>query len=184
MEKPIAEMTEDELYERINALYKRRAELIKEMKSIDDEAYQIEYKLMGGIQYTRPILLRAPQANACGENFHYTTLSAICQAKSCRQFAQTFFPKFVHSASCILGGVWYTNNVDREWRLSHRKKIKKKLLTNKKMYVIIIIERKERGFQKAKGQKNKKKVEKPLDKLSNKCYNNNVNKTTQQRKDW
>ena len=68
--------------------------------------------------------------------------------------------------------------------MSHRKKIKKKLLTNKKMYVIIIIERKERGFQKAKGQKNKKKVEKPLDKLSNKCYNNNVNKTTQQRKDW
>jgi hypothetical protein len=49
MEKPIAEMTEDELYERINALYNRRAELIKEMKSIDDEAYQIEYKLMGGV---------------------------------------------------------------------------------------------------------------------------------------
>jgi hypothetical protein len=57
----------------------------------------------------------------------------------------------------FLGGVWYTNNVDREWRLSHRKKIKKKLLTNKKMYVIIIIERKERGFQKATGQQKKNK---------------------------
>ncbi len=49
MEKPIVEMTEDELYERINALYNRRAELVKEMKAIDDEAYQIEFKLMGGI---------------------------------------------------------------------------------------------------------------------------------------
>lgn len=49
MEKPIAEMSEEELYERINLLYNRRAELVKEMKAIDDEAYQIEFKLMGGM---------------------------------------------------------------------------------------------------------------------------------------
>jgi hypothetical protein len=49
MEKPIAEMTEEELYARINALYNRRAEIVKELKAIDDEAYQIEFKLMGGV---------------------------------------------------------------------------------------------------------------------------------------
>ena len=49
MSKPIAEMTEDELYERMNELYNRRAEIVKEMRAIDEEAYKIEIKLMGGI---------------------------------------------------------------------------------------------------------------------------------------
>lgn len=44
------------------------------------------------------------------------------------------------------------------------------------MYVIIIIESKERVFKKPKGKKIKKKLKKTLDKLFNKCYNNNVNK--------
>ena len=49
MSKPIAEMTEDELYERMNELYNRRAEIVKEMRAIDEEAYKIEFKLMGGM---------------------------------------------------------------------------------------------------------------------------------------
>lgn len=49
MDKPIAEMTEDELYERMNVLYNRRAEIVKELRAIDDEAYKIEFKLMGGM---------------------------------------------------------------------------------------------------------------------------------------
>lgn len=49
MGKPVVEMTEDELYERMNELYNRRAEIVKELRAIDDEAYKIEFKLMGGM---------------------------------------------------------------------------------------------------------------------------------------
>ena len=49
MSKPIAEMTEEELYTRVDELYQQRGELVKQLREIDEEAYQIEYRLMGGV---------------------------------------------------------------------------------------------------------------------------------------
>lgn len=39
----------DRLEQRIDELYHMRAALVKELKAIDDEAYEIEMKLMGGV---------------------------------------------------------------------------------------------------------------------------------------
>lgn len=72
---------------------------------------------------------------------------------------------------------------DNQKEKNFQKKIKK-LLTNLKKFVIIIIQGKERKQNLRK--ENEKKIKKVLDKLPNLCYNNNVNKTNlvQIRKDW
>ena len=92
MSKPIAEMTEDELYERMNELYNRRAEIVKEMRAIDEEAYKIEFKLMGGMQCSTHFYWRAAD-ECCGVNFHYTIPPAICQAKSEKKLHKIKIPE-------------------------------------------------------------------------------------------
>lgn len=47
--QPYAKTETDRLEQRIDELYRKRAALVKELKTIDDEAYEIEYKLMGGV---------------------------------------------------------------------------------------------------------------------------------------
>ena len=47
--KRYAETETERLEQRINELYHKRSVLVKELKAIDDEAYEIEYKLMGGV---------------------------------------------------------------------------------------------------------------------------------------
>lgn len=47
--KRYAETETERLEQRIDELYRKRSALVKELKAIDDEAYEIEYKLMGGV---------------------------------------------------------------------------------------------------------------------------------------
>lgn len=47
--KEIGEMTEEELHERYNALFNRRTELMKEIKAIDAECFQIANEILSEI---------------------------------------------------------------------------------------------------------------------------------------
>ena len=51
-------------------------------------------------------IISYPTYFVSGQNFHYTTATAFCQAKSCCYFAQIFIPKFVHFAYCIFS--WFS----------------------------------------------------------------------------
>lgn len=122
-----------------------------------------------------------------GPNFHYTpppakSQSANCTKKSCLgspEIVQLFERKFLTSGAC--GGILFTE-VKRGTPKGFQKdfeKNRKNLLTNSARHDIIGTEVKGKRFlkrRKATVKKLPKNFKKPLDKPSEKCYNESTRK--------